>query len=338
MQTGSVPTVSIVMPAYNAEKYLQAAIDSILNQTYQAFEFIIINDGSTDSTKEIIRSYDDPRIVYLENEKNSGICVTLNKGLDAARGKYIARMDSDDISLPERLEVQVKYMDEHPEIGVSGSDIIIFGEEINPYIFTQLHTPEECSAGLLFNSCFAHPSVIIRKDLINTHNLKYKDEFRGLEDYELWWQINKYAKLNNIAKPLLKYRHHKGQVTQDVPKKVQEAFVKFTEIRFVDLRIRMSNKELDLWNAYSTGNFVLFDDDALESFIALSKKIIREYRDRSSQTLNIVKFTLAKSISYILQNSNSYKKNRQKYYNRSLSVRIFPLIWFLKLTYHNLIK
>lgn len=114
------------MPAYNAEKYLREAIDSILAQTFTDFELIIINDGSTDFTKDIILSYTDQRIRYIENEQNSGICVTLNKGLDAARGRYIARMDSDDISLPRRLEVQVQYMDSHPEIGVAGTDIEIF--------------------------------------------------------------------------------------------------------------------------------------------------------------------------------------------------------------------
>ena len=118
MQKRSVPGVSVVMPAYNAAKYIKEAIDSILAQTYRDFEFIIVNDGSTDNTKEIILSYSDPRIVYIENEQNSGICVTLNKGLDAAKGRYIVRMDSDDIALPQRLEVQVRYMDANPVVGV----------------------------------------------------------------------------------------------------------------------------------------------------------------------------------------------------------------------------
>ena len=119
MSKGTVPGVSVVMPAYNAEKYLREAIDSILAQTYTDFELIIINDGSTDSTKEVIHSYSDPRIIYIENERNSGICITLNKGLDASRGRYIVRMDSDDISVPERLEVQVwmpTLISEHPAL------------------------------------------------------------------------------------------------------------------------------------------------------------------------------------------------------------------------------
>ena len=110
-----MPKISVVMPAYNAEKYIGESIDSILNQTYGDFEFIIINDGSRDSTKEIILSYSDNRIVYLENEINSGIVVTLNKGLKYATGEYIARMDADDIAVAERLEKQIEFMEKNKD-------------------------------------------------------------------------------------------------------------------------------------------------------------------------------------------------------------------------------
>ncbi len=338
MQDRSIPVVSVVMPAYNAEKYLREAIESILSQTFTDFEFIIINDGSTDRTKEIIFSYDDPRIVYIENEKNSGICVTLNKGLDVARGKYIARMDSDDISIPNRLEVQVKYMDANPDVGASGSDVEFFGEGISPYVFTQLHTSEECVAGLLYNSCFAHPSVIIRKNTIDSNDLRYKDEFRGLEDYELWWQIAKYAKLNNIAEPLLRYRHHRGQETQNVTPKVQAAFKQFIECRFKDLSIPASDEEVKLWHAYSIGNYSYFDDSAISRFIYFSRKIVLQYPHRTPKDLSALKLTLAKGITYALHNSKNIEAGRQKYYNQSLIAGVFPLIWFIRVTYHNLIR
>lgn len=338
MPQGTVPSVSVVMPAYNAERYLPEAIDSILTQTYTDFELIIINDGSTDSTKEIINSYSDPRIVYIENEQNSGICVTLNKGIDAARGRYIARMDSDDIALPERLRTQVQYMDANPHIGALGSDIEIFGEGIKPYIFHQLHSPEECAAGLIFNSCFAHPSVIIRKSVLDRNNLRYKDEFRGLEDYELWWQIAKYSKLNNLKTPLLRYRHHKGQETQNITPKVKAAFNKFTSNRFDDLAIPLSEKEKELWLAYSYGDFSYFDDSNLLSFIELCKKAVSQYPDRASKKMTSLKLTLSKAITYILHNSKSITTSRHKYYYLSLKSGIFPFIWFAKVTYHNLKK
>lgn len=338
MPSQPVPSVSVVMPAYNAAKYLREAIDSILAQTYTDFEFIIINDGSTDDTRAIIQSYDDPRIVYLENETNSGICVTLNKGLDAARGRYIARMDADDISLPERLAAQVAYMDAHPEVGVAGSDIVVFGEDFAPYTFKQLHTPEDCMAGLLFNTCFAHPAVMIRKSVISEHNLRYNDVFRGLEDYELWWQISKYSKLNNIDIPLLRYRHHKGQETQNVTSRVKNAFKTFTKCRFDDLGIMVSDAELALWNAYSTGRFYSFDDKAIKSFIILARKILSLYPLKSPRDSRALNLTLSKAITFILGKSHNYTKSRQYYYNQSLYAGVFPLMWYIKVTGRNILQ
>jgi len=115
-----MPKVTVLMPVYNAEKYLKEAIGSILGQSFSDFEFLIINDGSTDSSVKIIKSYDDPRIRFIANEKNLGVIPTLNKGFALAQGEFIARMDADDISLPKRLELQADFMDKHPEAGAIG--------------------------------------------------------------------------------------------------------------------------------------------------------------------------------------------------------------------------
>ena len=113
-----MPEITVLMPVYNGEKYLRPAIESILNQTFSDFEFLIINDGSTDNSESIILSYKDERIRYVKNENNLKLIKTLNKGIDLARGKYIARMDADDISLPTRLEREIEYMESHPECGL----------------------------------------------------------------------------------------------------------------------------------------------------------------------------------------------------------------------------
>ena len=186
------------MPAYNAEKYINETIDSILNQSYKDFEFIIINDGSTDRTKEIILSYSDERIVYLENEKNSGIVVTLNKGLEKASGEYIARMDSDDISLVNRLEKQVEFMDKNLDVGVLGTGICVFGDSINDQERVFTTNSEQLKAELIFNSCIAHPTVMIRSSILKNNNLNYSEEFAGAEDYHLWWRIAKVSKIATL--------------------------------------------------------------------------------------------------------------------------------------------
>jgi len=324
------------MPAYNAEKYLREAIDSILSQTFADFEFIIINDGSTDSTKDIIQSYNDPRIVYLENEKNSGICITLNKGLDAARGKYIARMDADDISLPERLARQVEYMDANPEIGALGTDIEIFGDGICPYVFHQLHTPEECKAGLIFNSCFAHPTVIMRHSVLETNGLRYNDNYRGLEDYELWWQIGKYAELNNLKKPLLKYRHHKGQETQNVSPKVRAAYLQFIINRMQDLKVVISKDDIQLMQHYGNGNYPAFTTEKLINFISLSSRITAAYnRIGNNKLTRAAKLTTAKAVTYIINNSPHLADSVQKHYNTAWRAGVFPAAWYIKICIHN---
>ena len=117
----NAPAVSVVMPVYNGEKYLRESIDSILNQTYTDYEFIIVNDGSNDKTEEIILSYNDNRIRYIKNEKNLQIVKSLNRGIELAKGRYIARMDADDISLPRRFEKQITFMENNLEIGVCGT-------------------------------------------------------------------------------------------------------------------------------------------------------------------------------------------------------------------------
>src|SRR3990167_9325600 len=156
------PLVTVLMPVYNGKKYLKEAIESVLNQTFRDFEFLIIDDGSTDKSAEIIKSFNDARIRLERNVTNLGLIKTLNNGLTLSRGKYIARMDCDDISLPKRLSVQVNFMEKHPEIGICGSWVKVMGlkqEFVNRY--PQKH--EETRAYLLLNYRM-HPESVSKKN------------------------------------------------------------------------------------------------------------------------------------------------------------------------------
>ncbi|NGP46765.1 glycosyltransferase family 2 protein [Bacillaceae bacterium SIJ1] len=155
--------VTVLMPVYNGAKYLSEAIESILNQTYKEFDLLIINDGSTDNSEEIINRFSDDRIKYIANDKNIGLIRTLNKGICLVRSEYIARMDADDISLPMRLEKQIKFMDEHQDIAVSGTSVLVFNEKgtIGKSIVSK--DSNEIKTRLLFHCALMHPSVIIRK-------------------------------------------------------------------------------------------------------------------------------------------------------------------------------
>jgi len=197
--------ISVVMPVYNGEKYLREAIDSILNQTFRDFEFIIVNDGSTDSTEEIILSYSDPRIVYVKNEENLQIVKTLNKGIAMAKGKYIARMDADDISMPERFEKQYQFMEENPEVGLCGTWLRTFGEFVTEWSYPV--NDVDIKVSLMFFSPIVHASIMCKRSLFEF--CKYEDDFNKAEDYRLWSVLKrKSIVFHNLPINLYLYRQH----------------------------------------------------------------------------------------------------------------------------------
>lgn len=209
------PVISVVMSVYNAEKYLDEAIESILNQTHKDFEFIIINDGSIDKSLEIIEKYkqQDERIVLISRE-NKGLIASLNEGIEKARGKYIARMDADDISLPKRFEEQLKIMENDKEIVVCGSWINVFGENRKEKISKYFQYDKQIKANLIMSCCFAHPSVMMRRDAFVDNNIWYDENFKNAEDYHLWTQLAKVGKFYNTPKVFLNYRFLETSMTR----------------------------------------------------------------------------------------------------------------------------
>lgn len=240
------PTISVVMPCYNRQEYVVDAIESILNQTYTNFEFIIIDDCSTDNTYEIVKKYAeiDKRIIALQNEENKGIVYTLNRGFGLARGKYIVRMDDDDISLPQRFQKQVEYMEINPDIIILGSFIEVFTERFKEgHSWVCEDDPEILSILINFFNPMCHPSVIIRKEFLTSYNLKYKEEYRHAEEYFLWVEILKYGgKIGNIPEVLLKYRGHSKSVTNVFNKKQIELV---DEIRKIQLQRFFNTEEIE---------------------------------------------------------------------------------------------
>lgn len=217
------PIVSVVMPVYNAEKYLDEAIESILNQTYKDFEFIIINDGSTDKSLEIIEKYknQDERIVLISRE-NRGLIASLNEGIEKAKGKYIARMDADDISLPERFEKQLELM-EKENIDICGchySMINKYGKYID-----MVYVPLDNLSLLLYLILavpFAHGSVMMRKSFLDNKNLEYGQKADFAEDKALWIQMYEFnAKFGNVNEVLFEYREFSQSLSKIRAKKLK---------------------------------------------------------------------------------------------------------------------
>lgn len=212
------PLVTVFMPVYNGGKYLREAIDSILNQTYTNLDFLIIDDGSTDNSLETILSYADPRIRLVKNETNLGLTPTLNKGVDLVIGKYVARMDADDISMPTRLEKEVQYLETHPEvtmIDVVNTFIDKDGNTIHKS-FPDVFTEKEIRKSLPDNNYLGHPSMMIRTEVYK----KYKYRLVQFEDYDLWLRLaNDNYIIHKINEPLLKYRLHGNSYTDSGRKK-----------------------------------------------------------------------------------------------------------------------
>lgn len=211
------PQVSILMPVYNTAPYLREAMDSLLSQTFSDFELIVLNDCSPDNAEEILDTYNDPRIVRYRGEKNVGLSNVLNVGIGMARGKYIARMDSDDISLPNRLQVQVDYLEAHPEINLISVGMQLFGAKEEVWIREQ--NPEKVKINALFQSPVLHASSMWRKASFEKHGLRYRQEMVPSEDYDLWTRaLTKGLALTNLSEVLYKYRIHPTQATYNLGK------------------------------------------------------------------------------------------------------------------------
>lgn len=202
------------MSVYNGETYLQEAINSILHQQFTDFEFIIINDGSTDRSAGIIQSYHDARIRYFENGQNIGLIDSLNHGLSLARSPYIARMDADDVSLPERLARQVDFLNVHPEIGVVGSAVQVIDGAGNPSHVWRFPTEHGVIAWrLFFADPIAHPTVMIRREVVSQVG-GYSADMVHAEDYDLWRRLSHTTCLSNLPDVLLRLRRHESCVTR----------------------------------------------------------------------------------------------------------------------------
>jgi glycosyltransferase involved in cell wall biosynthesis len=193
------------MPVFNAARYLGAAVDSMLSQTFADFEFVIIDDGSTDGSYGILEEYaaKDLRIRLFRNETNRGIVFSLNRGLQECRGDYIARMDADDICLPDRLEKQLRIMEAYPGVVALGSALRYIdakGRDLDVVRTTDLN-----QSFLAANPLF-HPTVVMRRETLLRHGFMYREAYRYAEDYFLWLQLSKVGELKSSEEVLLQYR------------------------------------------------------------------------------------------------------------------------------------
>lgn len=231
------------MPVYNTAKYLETAILSILDQTFKDFEFIIVDDCSTDKSFQIIKSFakKDKRIIPLRNKTNIRATKTLNVGLKKAIGKYIVRMDADDWSYPDRLQKQFSLMEKHSEVGVSGGTIEICNYQLKVMNIRNYPLTDTAARRIIFRySPFAHPATIWRRELLNKVG-GYNEDIPLSQDYELYFRIGRICKFANMSDTLLKLRTHDDS-SSIIRGRYQEQFALYTRIKaYLELGYNMTN-------------------------------------------------------------------------------------------------
>lgn len=220
MSKSKEPTVTVVLPVYNGEQYLHAAIDSVLSQTFTDFELMLLDDGSTDGSLRIMESYasNDERCVVLTRE-NRGLVATLNEGIARARGRYIARMDADDIALPERLALQVAYLNANKSCVCVGSAVELMDELgrkliVWPQLQTDHEIQHECLKG---HTAVCHPAALLRTDALRASG-GYRQEMYPAEDLDLWLRLGEMGALSNLPQVLLRYRMHSASISGQAAK------------------------------------------------------------------------------------------------------------------------
>jgi glycosyltransferase involved in cell wall biosynthesis len=233
----SGPKVSVIMAVYNAAQYVGQAIDSILAQTFTNFEFLVVNDGSTDDTYEILYAYDDPRISILTNENNVGLAKSLNRGISKARGEYIARQDADDSSHPERIMQQARYLDEHPEIGVVGAATRWMDGDDNLMKIWPLGQDNAEIQKLLISTCpLIHGSTMFRRQCFEEIG-GYDTSMRTGQDYDFWLRISETWDMTCLRDVLYTYRWHPGMASIE-HKEEQARHAEIGRARAIQRRVR----------------------------------------------------------------------------------------------------
>ncbi len=264
------PIISVLMPVYNGALYLKQAIESILVQSYSNFEFIIVNDGSTDTSEAVVNEFKDKRIRYVLNEKNLGLVASLNIGIALAAGKYIARMDQDDIADANRLQVQYDFLEQNTDTIICGTAVMIIGTLEMKYAPLQ---DAEIRVALLFGSPFYHPTVMMRKSTLITNNLKFSEANKHAEDYGFWIDLASCGKLANLTSLGLHYRKHATQYSQTFHQGMASSAAKSRHKYITQLGVRLSLDESSLFEKMVLQRIDWSDDREFLQTRALCKSL-----------------------------------------------------------------
>lgn len=308
------PRVSVIMPSYNKERFIKKSIESIISQTYQDWELIIFDDCSSDKSTDIIESMSklDNRIKFQKNRKNIGIAANRNRAIDIAKGEYIALLDADDISLPNRLASEVDYLDSNENIDVvfGGYMEINENDEIKETYFTPLKNPKYIKANLLVLDVIPNGSCMYRKSFVDRYNIRYRDGYLGMDDYLFWVECSLHGNISGIPELFLYWRNTSNNGTNTY--KYDERYRHEREMKYFDILnialegngFNLSQKEKSIYfKMLSEYKYRIKDMDEIASFYKVLKKICEqaEGKDNAAEIRKVMRKQFGQSLenSYI---------------------------------------
>lgn len=327
------PEITVLMPNYNNAPFLREAIDSILNQSFRNFILLIIDDGSTDQSVEIIKNYSDKRIQLIQKKNNSGIVDTLNIGLEAINTKYAIRMDGDDIGTENRFEVLYNFMETNHEVGVCGSGIQTFGDSNDLWKYDT--DKDKIKARLIFNAGVGHASCIFRMEVFKKYNIRYSNKHPYMEDYDLFSKLKTYTEFGNITLPLYKYRILKHNSTVKNRDTIFERYRNIYRDVLIELEIEPTKKNIETHFDFfinPTLSFKIIEYKKWLGFLILQNKKTGIYPQKALEEIlaerwdifffKIVPMSITRNIGYFI----ATKKISVKKLNYLLKFKINKLI------------
>ena len=307
--TASSPLVSVILAAHDAERFLPLAVESVLRQTVADLELVLVDDGSTDATPEMLSGIDDPRLVVLRNGERLGLAASLNKALEHARGRYVARLDADDVAFPRRLERQIARIGSSPPVAILGGAAVELDGAGRPGVLHLMPVgPAAVRWAALFSSPFFHPSVLVERDVLDEHGLRYDTEYLESEDYDLWTRLLAVADGDNLPGPLVLYRVHEGQASRrrrDLQRELQLR-VALREIARVAPELAPERAEL----AWSIATGEATEDSDLDDAVAAFVELARVFGRAHPDGMRAVRESAARALTRVAARSRGSARGR----------------------------
>lgn len=315
----NIPNISVIMPVYNASKYLPESIESILNQTFKNFEFIIINDNSTDQSLEIIKKYQqlDSRIIIINKLKNLGPASLRNEGIASAKGEFIALMDADDISELTRFEKQMNVFKTRPEIDLCATNYTKFGEKLIEEYVTHYEYHKEIKVNFLSECYIANPTIMFRKEIFTGYN--YDASFFPVDDYEILSRLISKFTFHNIQESLLKYRWHQTNISQTKKVNIEELKNKIKDNQLLDfcdnLDIKFVSLVINYKEPQDTNNIIKIIQ--YKNKIILKNKVLKKFDETlfEKKVNENIKRTFIKAKNHNLKLFLYFYKNERQNFN-----------------------